>query len=481
MGAGTVSYSDVQGGLGSTGFTNGGSNVDLDPQLVGGTNYRLAAGSPCIDAGNNSAPGLPPFDMERNGRIYDGNKDGTATVDLGAFEFSSNISVAPGGHDFGTIGMGTTSTDHTFTISNDGQAILEIGTLSITGPDASAFALQNDGCSGQSVVAEGTCTFEVVFSPAAVGNKNATLSIPSDDPDTATVSVSLSGNAIPVANVSVNPSSKEFTVINVGSSSGSQTFTISNTGTANLVIGTASLTGADLTDFIIRNDHCSGQTIAPAGNCTLQARFSPAGEGSKTADLSLPSNDPDMPTLTVHLTGEGTIQSVFDDCPESHWAEDFINTLSYSGITGGCGGSNYCPDDSVTRAQMAVFIVSAMGETPSTAATNAYFDDVSEPYAAFINRMSELGIAAGCGPRAYCPNTLLTRAQMAVFIIAAMGESGSTVGHNTNFDDIANDGFAGFINRMTELGITGGCGGRNYCPGNSTNRAMMAVFLVTAF
>jgi hypothetical protein len=296
------------------------------------------------------------------------------------------------------------------------------------------------------------------------------------------VSVFVSGNAIPVANISVTPGSKDFTLINIGSSSGIQTFTISNIGTADLVIGTAFITGADAVDFSIRNDHCSGQTIPPSGNCTLQARFSPTGEGSRSANLSIPSNDPDMSTVTAPLTGQGTIQSVFNDCPESYWAEDFINTLFYSGVTGGCGGSNYCPDNPVTRAQMAVFIISAMGETPSTAAYNTHFDDiVNDGFAPFINRMSELEIAAGCGVRAYCPNNLLTRAQMAVFIIAAMGESGSTVAYNTSFDDIANDGFAGFINRMNELGITGGCGDRAYCPGNSTNRAMMAVFLVTAF
>jgi hypothetical protein len=162
-------------------------------------------------------------------------------------------------------------------------------------------------------------------------------------------------------------------------------------------------------------------------------------------------------------------------------AEDFINTLYYSGITGGCGPNNYCPDNPVTRAQMAVFIISALGETSSTAEINEYFDDVAEPYAAFINRMRELGIAAGCGPRAYCPNEPLTRAQMAVFIIVAMGDAGSGVPYNTNFEDIEDDVYAGFINRMNELGITGGCGGRNYCPGSSTNRAMMAVFLTTAF
>ncbi len=78
---------------------------------------------------------------------------------------------------------------------------------------------------------------------------------------------------------------------------------------------------------------------------------------------------------------------------------------------------------------MATFIVTSMGETPSVAAYNAYFDDIAnDSFAPFINRVSELelGISAGCGPRAYCPEIFLTRAQMAVFIIMAMGEAGST-------------------------------------------------------
>ena len=43
--------------------------------------------SPAIDVGNNAAPGLPAVDLDNNGRIKDGDKDGTATVDLGAYEY----------------------------------------------------------------------------------------------------------------------------------------------------------------------------------------------------------------------------------------------------------------------------------------------------------------------------------------------------------------------------------------------------------
>lgn len=70
---------------------------------------------------------------------------------------------------------------------------------------------------------------------------------------------------------------------------------------------------------------------------------------------------------------------------------------------------------------------------------------------------------------------------MAVFLIVAMGESPSQVPYNTYFDDIANDGFAGFIHRMKELYITAGCGYRLYCPNNSVTKAEMAVFLKAAF
>lgn len=286
----------------------------------------------------------------------------------------------------------------------------------------------------------------------------------------------------PVSNISVAPASKDFGLINVGSTSTLHIFEITNTGDASLAIGTVTLSGADMFEFRKRIDTCSGASILPLERCAVETAFSPASGGSKNAGLSVPSDDPDTPVLAIALTGEGTLQSVFNDCPEMHWAEDFINTLFYRGITGGCDGGNYCPDNPVTRAQMAVFIISAMGQTPSTAAFNAYFDDIGDNgFAPFINRMNELGITTGCGPKAYCPNGLLTRQQMAVFIIAGMGEAGSTMAYDAKFDDIANDGFASFINRMNELGITGGCRDRAYCPGDSTNRAMMAVFLVTAF
>jgi hypothetical protein len=125
-----------------------------------------------------------------------------------------------------------------------------------------------------------------------------------------------------------------------------------------------------------------------------------------------------------------------------------------------------------------------MGETPSTAACDAYFSDIAQHcggFSGFINRLFELNITPGCAPGLYCPDVDLTRSDMAVFVINGLAETPSGVPFNQYFDDIPDDASAGHINRFFELGITSGCGTRLYCPGDSTTRGQMAVFLTRAF
>ena len=111
----------------------------------------------------------------------------------------------------------------------------------------------------------------------------------------------------------------------------------------------------------------------------------------------------------------------FNDVSATHWAAAWIKQLAAEGITSGCGNSNYCPEDEVTRAQMAVFLLKAKHEagfTPSSA-SGGMFADVPIGYwsIVWIEQLANEGITGGCGAGNYCPENLVTRAQMAIFLV----------------------------------------------------------------
>jgi len=177
----------------------------------------------------------------------------------------------------------------------------------------------------------------------------------------------------------------------------------------------------------------------------------------------------------------------FLDVPMDYWSWQFIEQLASAGVTGGCGSGNYCPEASVTRAQMAVFLLRAkhgLAYNPP-AATGTVFADVPSTYwaAAWIEQLSVEGITGGCGPNLFCPETPVTRDQMAVFLLRAKHGSAHVPPAPTGvFTDVpTNFWAAAWIEELAAEGITGGCGPSLYCPTAVVNRAQMAVFLVRTF
>ena len=184
--------------------------------------------------------------------------------------------------------------------------------------------------------------------------------------------------------------------------------------------------------------------------------------------------------------------TLFFDVQGNYWARDYIERLYAAGITGGCGTSPliYCPEGIVTRAQMAIFIERGMRGSsylPPAVGASTGFDDVSPGYwaGAWIKQLAADGITGGCGAGIYCPESPVSRAQMAVFLLRAKhGASYSppAVGSSTGFGDVPPSHWAAaWIKQLVAEGISAGCRTGSYCPDAPVTRAQMAVFLVKTF
>jgi hypothetical protein len=120
----------------------------------------------------------------------------------------------------------------------------------------------------------------------------------------------------------------------------------------------------------------------------------------------------------------------FADLPVAgqEWMEPWIDEFYRAGITTGCGTSPliYCPNQAVTRAAMAVFILKAKyGSSYAPPAASHFFADLpvtgQEWMEPWIDQFYREGISTGCGvnPAIFCPANPVKRAAMAVFIVRA--------------------------------------------------------------
>jgi serine protease AprX len=210
-------------------------------------------------------------------------------------------------------------------------------------------------------------------------------------------------------------------------------------------------------------------TSPSAGNGT----FSVTGNSNSYGETLL------VPGTAFHISVKSPS---FSDVPCNHPFYGWIEKIKKQGITSGCSANLYCPDSLVTRKEMAVFLVRAMGESPSPVSYNAYFDDIANDSAApYINRIRELGITAGCGTRKYCPESAITRGQMAVFIFRAKGWTLYAPNTATFSDVQPSHPFSGYIERLWREGITSGCSSVLYCPDYFITRGQIAVFVSKAF
>ena len=189
-----------------------------------------------------------------------------------------------------------------------------------------------------------------------------------------------------------------------------------------------------------------------------------------------------MKTWTLHLGGS------FGDVPASSGYYRFVEALLHHGVAGGCGGGDYCPAASTSREQMAPFVLAAKegaGYAPPSCGI-PIFNDVppGSIFCSWIEELARRGVTGGCGGGNYCPTAAVSREQMAVFVLR-------TLDPNLNppacappnlFNDVpATSAFCPWIEELARRGVVAGCGGGNYCPMAPVTREQMAVFLTGTF
>ena len=240
------------------------------------------------------------------------------------------------------------------------------------------------------------------------------------------------------------------------------------------IAGTDFLPGATVT---IAGQSATSVVVVNFNSITAET---PALAAGTVNDVLVTNTDGSSGTLVKGWVSD------FLDVPSSNQFYSFVTTLVSNAITVGIGGGLYGINDNTLRQQMAVFLLKARhGLCYVPPVCTGAFPDVPCPstFANWIEALSAEGITGGCGGGSYCPQNPVRRDQMAVFLLKAEHGSGYTPPPCTGvFPDVpCSSPFAPWIEQLAAENITGGCGGGNYCPSNPNTRGQMAVFVTKTF
>ena len=214
-------------------------------------------------------------------------------------EFSPGpfVTLSSASLSFGNQNVGTTSPQQSTTLTNSGNAALNINTIVANGD----FSETNTCPVGSSLASGSNCTIEVTFTPTAEGTRNGAVTITDNAPGNPQA-VSLTGVGVS-ALVTLSPTSLNFSNQTVGTTSLQQVLTLSNTGNGTLIITAIGVSGPSSGDFVQTNN--CGASVPAGGNCNISVTFTPTAIGTRTAAVSITDNALGSPQ-TVSLTGIGT-------------------------------------------------------------------------------------------------------------------------------------------------------------------------------
>ncbi len=165
--------------------------------------------------------------------------------------------------------------------------------------------------------------------------------------------------------------------------------------------------------------------------------------------------------------------------------ETAFNTLAHKGITAKteCRARHICPDWAIQRWTLAVWLAQAWGMDPPAEVASSRFTDVdpNQWWAPYVEHLFELGFTKGCAvePARFCPEQLVTRAEMASFLARALQIQPAS---HLIYQDTIGNSHAGNIGAIMLANIAQGCASQptSYCPDQSLTRGHMAIHLARA-
>jgi hypothetical protein len=211
------------------------------------------------------------------------------------------VNIVPSYVSFGQQDINIVSPSQAVTVSNNGNLVVTVSSVTITGTNASLFK-QTNNCT--SIPVNGNCTINVTFEPTATGQFTANLNV-TDNATGSPQVVTLTGVGVqPNAVItSPNPPQINFGMVKVGTSSASSPVSLLNNGGGSLIISSMTFTGPNPGDFS-ETDNCNG-LVPSGGTCTINVTFKPTAVGTRQAYLNINDNSDPSPQQ-VSLSGDGT-------------------------------------------------------------------------------------------------------------------------------------------------------------------------------
>jgi hypothetical protein len=195
---------------------------------------------------------------------------------------------------FPTTLVGASAASQTVTITNDGNAALDISSVTTSGSNSGDF-LVNNQC-GSSLARGASCNISVTFKPTGINSRTASLVITDSGPGSPQT-VALQGNG---TFIQASPAGLRFGTVSVGQTGGPLNATLTNTGSAKANITSFTIGGNNSSDFSQTNT--CGSSIAAGASCTVSVTFAPRNAGQMKAAVEVRTQE--GPAL-INLVGTG--------------------------------------------------------------------------------------------------------------------------------------------------------------------------------